>query len=64
MCIIELSTTVAFCIIQISLTERPISDAATKNNKPLSTLQKPGTKIAVNIKKKKKLHIVYIVAYF
>lgn len=46
MCMIVLSTTVAFCIIQISLTERPISEAATNNNKPLSTLQKRGTSMA------------------
>jgi len=42
-----LSTTVAFWIIQMSLTERPISAAATRKSRPVSTLQKPGMRMAV-----------------
>lgn len=46
MCMMVLSTTVAFWIIQMSLTERPISAAATRKSRPVSTLQKPGMRMA------------------
>lgn len=45
-CIMVLSTTVAFCIIQISLTDRPISVAAISISRPVSILQKRGISMA------------------